>query len=285
MKLRIKYKLVLSVLSAALVIFFISFSVFEEKIDFNTEVKPILNKKCISCHGGVKREAEFSLLFKKDALSNTESGKPAIIPGDADHSEMILRIKSKDPEKRMPYKKDPLNEQEINILENWIEQGAHWGDHWAYTPVLKKSIDNNESLFERFLSLFRHRKEANDIDDFVEMKMDEIDLQPEKEADPASLLRRVSIDITGLPPSEARLERFQKNPSKEEYEKMIDSMLMEGTYGERMASMWMDLARYADTKGFEKDGGRNIWRYRDWLIQSFNNDKPYNQFIIEQIAG
>lgn len=286
MKTNNRLKILLSVLIVSSILIFISFGIFDEDIDFNSEVKPIINKKCISCHGGVKREAEFSLLFKKDALSVTESGKPSIIPGDASNSEMIKRIKSRDPEKRMPYKKDPLTPSEIKILEKWINQGAKWGDHWAYTPVVKQSVTNSETWFQKIYNFFRGNEiEKNEIDGFVKRKMDEMNLEFEKDADPATLLRRVSLDITGLPPSDNLLQRFINNPNEVEYEKIVDSLLQSLSYGERMASMWMDLARYADTKGFEKDGGRNIWRYRDWLIKSFNEDKPYNQFIIEQIAG
>lgn len=243
------------------------------KVDYNTQVKPILNKKCISCHGGVKREAEFSLLFRQEALATAESGKKAIIPGDADHSEMIFRITSSDPEERMPYKKDPLSEEEIQILRQWINEGAVWGDHWAYTKIEKQEIPDNTSWTK------------NEIDAFILEKMQEQHLEPSTSADKAILLRRVSLDLIGMPVTSMLAKRFLQDKDAISYPQLVDSLLASPHFGERWAAVWMDLARYADTKGYERDDSRSIWRYRDWLIQSFNKDMPYDQFITEQLAG
>jgi hypothetical protein len=244
-----------------------------EKIDFNSQVKPILNNKCISCHGGVKREANFSLLFRQEALEVAESGKKAIVPGDPNHSELVRRITERDPEERMPYKKDPLSKQEIKILTQWIEEGAAWGDHWAYVNVDKPEIPN-ASAWAR-----------NEVDHFIEEKWEEENLTPTPEAGKEMLLRRVCLDLIGLPPAKGNTKSFLLTSNDDAYEKVVDSLLASPHFGERWASVWMDLARYADTKGYERDDSRSIWRYRDWLIRAFNKDMPYNQFITEQLAG
>jgi hypothetical protein len=265
------------ILSGIIIVLLTSYIAYRKwpssKVDYNTQVKPILNRKCISCHGGVKREAEFSLLFRQEALATAESGKKAIIPGDADHSEMILRITSSDPEERMPYKKDPLSEEEIQILRQWINEGAVWGDHWAYTKIEKQKIPDNTSWTK------------NEIDAFIFEKMQEQDLEPSTSADKAVLLRRVSLDLIGMPVTGMLAKRFLQDKDAISYPQLVDSLLASPHFGERWAAVWMDLARYADTKGYERDDSRSIWRYRDLLIQSFNKDMPYNQFITEQLAG
>ena len=246
----------------------------EQAVDYSADVKPIINKKCISCHGGVKAKAGFSLLFREDALANTESGKPAIIPGDPGNSEMIRRINLKDPEERMPYKHEKLSDQEINILTRWIKQGAKWGDHWAYVPVKKVQLPDLDDSWIR-----------NDVDRFILAKLSENKLKPSQQADKATLLRRVSLDLIGMYPSQDIANKFLNDRSPQSYDILVDSLLQSKHFGERWASMWLDLARYADTKGYEADVGREIWKYRDWVIRAFNEDKPYDKFLTEQIAG
>ncbi|MEI7757857.1 MAG: DUF1553 domain-containing protein [Bacteroidota bacterium] len=254
-----------------------------KKVDYNTEVKPIFNKSCITCHGGVKRQGGFSLLFRTDALAKNKSGKPAIIPGNPDSSELIKRLTLKDPEERMPYKHPSLSQKEITTLKNWIKEGAIWGDHWAYVPVAEVSIPSNG---RGPFSLFGTPSWINnDIDQFIFQKIKKEGLTPSDEADKATLLRRASLDIIGMPASEKLNEWFMHNNEKNAYEKLVDTLLTSPHYGEKWAGMWMDLARYSDTKGYERDDSRNIWRYRDWLIKAFNDNKPYDQFLVEQIAG
>ncbi len=260
------------------------FSTSRKAIDYNTQVKPILNKKCITCHGGVKRKAGFSLLFRPEALAKSESGKFAIIPGDPDHSEMIRRINLKDPEERMPYKHEPLNEEEKSILFNWIIEGAVWGDHWAYIPVKETPLPESKGFLTGLMS-GSSSWEKNDIDYFIREKLNQENLKPSPEADKATLLRRVSMDLTGLPPSPTIAKKFLESNDGKAYEDLVDSLLASPKYGERFTSMWLDIARYADTKGYERDDNRVIWRYRDWLIRAFNEDKPYDQFLTEQLAG
>ncbi len=256
----------------ALVVTYIYWPV--EKIDYSAQVKPIFNKKCIACHGGVKQKAGFSLLFREEALGNTESGKPAIIPGKPDESELIRRISLDDPEERMPYKHEPLSKEEIEILTQWIKQGAEWGEHWAYVPVKEEVVPAIKSDWVK-----------NDIDPFILEKLHAEKLTPAAEADKPTLLRRVSLDLTGLPPDEKIANKYLNDNSDKAYENLVDDLLASPRYGERWTSLWMDLARYADTRGYEADRGRTIWKYRDWLIHSFNDDKPYDEFLVDQMAG
>lgn len=248
---------------------------FEKPVDFNTEIRPILNTQCMSCHGGVKRSGGFSLLFRSEALAETESGKPAIIPGDPGSSEFIKRLTHHDPEERMPLDAPPLSEDEITKLTKWIRQGAEWEDHWAYVKPKNISLPPVQTS----------NWTRNGIDHFVLSRLEKEGLKPSPEADKATLLRRVSLDLIGLPPTPQQMDAFIKDTSANAYEKVVDSLLASPHYGERWAAPWMDLARYADTKGYERDPHRDIWRYRDYVIQSFNDNKPFDQFTIEQLAG
>jgi hypothetical protein len=266
-----KIFLIIFFFAVAIAVYF--FTATNKPVDFNTQVKPIFNKKCITCHGGVRRKAGFSLLFRSEALMKNESGKPAIIPGDPDHSEMIRRLTLKDPEERMPYKHEALSKDEMGILKSWIKEGAQWGDHWAYVAVQPVEVPAKTEWTK------------NDIDNFIYDKLKQEKLSPSPEADKATLLRRASLDITGMPVSNSLAEKFLNDNSSAAYENLVDSLLASPHYGERWAAMWLDLARYADTKGYERDDSRSIWRYRDWLINAFNNNEPYDKFLIDQIAG
>jgi hypothetical protein len=245
-----------------------------DPIDYNTEVKPILNKKCITCHGGVKQEAGFSLLFEEEAFAPTKSGKPAIIKYKPEESELIRRLHLTDPEERMPYKHDPLSKEEIKILTTWIKEGAKWGSHWAYQKVKEPEVP---SINDNWVN--------NNIDKYILEKLESEKLSPSKEADKATLLRRVSLDLTGLPANKKIAAKYLSDNSDKAYENLVNDLMASPAYGEKWAALWLDLARYADTKGFEADRSRNIYKYRDWLIDAFNKDKPYNDFLIEQIAG
>ncbi|QDH77901.1 DUF1553 domain-containing protein [Echinicola soli] len=246
-----------------------------DKVDFNAEVRPIINSKCISCHGGVKQSGGFSLLFEEDALTATKSGTPAIIPSEAHISEMIKRIESTDPDERMPPEGAPLSKEEIATLKKWINQGAQWEDHWAFIPPKNPelpAVDQEDWV-------------KNPIDQFILAKLENKGLTPTEEAPPAELIRRLSLDVIGLPPRQEMVERFQRNPSDKTYEAIVDELLASPRYGEHWAAMWMDLARYADTKGYQKDRHRPMWKFRDWTINAFNANMPFDQFTIEQIAG
>jgi hypothetical protein len=255
------------------------------EVDYSTQVKPILNKHCIACHGGVKKQGGFSVLFREEALGKTKSGKPAIIPGDAKHSDFIARLTHKDPEERMPYQAEPLAKEEIELLTKWVDQGAKWGEHWAFTTPELPSVPNKNMFAGMFSEWFGKRWEKNDIDYFVSKKLEEEGLNHAEQADKSVLLRRVCLDLTGLPPTEKQMTDFLNDKSENAYEKLVDSLLKSPQYGERWAGMWLDIARYSDTKGYERDDKRSIWKYRDYVIDAFNQDMPYNQFIKEQLAG
>lgn len=253
-----------------------------DRVDFSTQIKPIFNNKCITCHGGVKKNGGFSLLFEEDAFAKNESGKPAIIPGNASGSELIKRIHATDPELRMPYEKPPLSKEEIDLLTRWIDQGAEWGQHWAYSLPEKVAVPAITA--EAGLAPDRTPEFVkNTIDHFVLTRLDGEQLAPNPPAEKNILARRLALDIVGLPPSPELLKRFEQNAIS--YENLIDSLLAQKTYGEKWATWWLDLARYADSKGYEKDMGRTIWNYRDWVIDAFNEDMPYDRFTIEQLAG
>jgi len=249
-------------------------------VDFSTDVKPILNKHCISCHGGVKKNGGFSVLFEEEAFAVTESGQPAIIPGRPGQSELIRRLYESDPEMRMPYHRPALSESEIETLKKWIHQGATWGKHWAYNPVQEPEIPLASG--KSFASILA-KTPISPIDYFVFQKLEENRFEPSPEEDQGKLLRRMSLDITGLPPSEKFVSEW--NAGKITYAQAVDQLLDLPTYGEKWATWWLDMARYADTKGYERDVSRTMWPYRDWVIRSLNEDMPFDQFTVEQLAG
>ena len=216
----------------------------------------------------------FSLLFEEDAFQPTESGKPAIVRGNASKSELYRRLIHPSEELRMPYEHEALPAQEIEMIEKWINQGAKWEKHWAYLPLQKNKAPSIQSDWIK-----------NGIDPYVLEKLSQAELEPAPEADKATLIRRLSLDLTGLPPTPEMVKTFQQDESPAAYEKIVDQLLASPHFGERWAALWLDLARYADSKGYEKDAHRNIWRYREWVINAFNQDLPFDEFTIEQLAG
>jgi hypothetical protein len=251
------------------------YSSVKGKLSFNKDVRPILNSKCIGCHGGVKKSGGLSFMFKEEALAKIKSGKFAVVPGDPKQSEMIHRIKSDDPDFRMPMNEEPLSKEEIKILEKWISQGAEWEDHWAFLKPEKEEVPEIDD----------EKWAQNEIDNFILARLEEEGLEPSEEADRRTLIRRVSMDLIGLPPSLEEIEAFESDASEDAYEQMVDRLLNSKHFGERWAAMWMDLARYADSKGYEKDGHREMWKFRDWLIDAFNENLPFDEFTIQQLAG
>ena len=245
-----------------------------EKISYNQHIRPILNENCLNCHGGIKQLGDFSLLFEQDAYQPTESGKPPIVPGNRHKSELYNRIIAHDADYRMPQESDPLSAEQIELIGTWIDQGAQWETHWAFqqpkTPEIP-SIDSDWAV--------------NPIDAFIQTELQLAGLKPQSEAEPEVLIRRLSLDLTGLPPSPEEVDGFINDRSPEAYENLVDGYLESPHYGEKWAALWLDLARYADSKGYEKDPPRTIWRYRDWVIEAFNQDMPFDQFTIEQLAG
>jgi hypothetical protein len=254
-----------------------------QKVDFSSQVKPIINKNCIICHGGVRAKGNLSFLFRDLALAKAKDGKYAIIPGDPAHSEMMHRITLNDPDERMPYHHDPLSKEEIEILRKWIKEGAHWGENWSYVPLKPVEVPSPKKFFG--LISAKNDWAKNGIDYFILDKLNEQKLKPFPQADKPTLLRRVSFDIIGMPAPDSLARKFLNDTSDRAYTDLVDGLLASPSYGEKWTAMWLDLARYADTKGYERDDSRNIWHYRDWVIKVFNNDMPYNIFLVKQIAG
>ena len=202
-----------------------------DSISFNNDVRPILNEKCLACHGGVKSNGGFSMLFEEDAFAKTQSGNPAIVPGNHKKSELFKRVVNSDPELRMPFEEEPLSQEEIDILTRWIDEGAVWEKHWAYIPP-DKSIEPPE--------INNSKWSQNSIDQFIYAKLIEKGLQPSDETDKATLVRRLYLDLIGLPPTFEESQEFLQDTGENAYEKMVDRLLESEHFGERWALMWMD---------------------------------------------
>ncbi len=248
-------------------------------VDYNRDVRPILSDRCYACHGPDqgKRQAGLRLDRREDALAALESGAWAVVPGKSNESGLIARITTEDDAQRMPPSAagPPLKPREIDVLRRWIDQGAVWKGHWSYLSVERPRLPAvSDPAWPR-----------NGIDHFILQKLDQHQLKPSVEAERAALIRRVSFDLTGLPPSMAEVEVFLADRGDMAYERVVDRLLSSPHYGERMAIKWLDLARYADTNGYHVDDHRNIWKYREWVIDAFNRNMPFDRFTIEQIAG
>ena len=249
--------------------------------DFEKDIRPLLRERCEECHGAKKQKGELRLDAKVFAFKGGHDG-PVIVPGDAGRSSLFKRIASTDNDERMPPKGDALTAVQIAAVKSWIEAGAAWPEndadraaavdkrlqHWAVQPV-RTEFPTDAS-----------------IDGFIRAKLVEKGLAMSPEADRRTLIRRLSFDLHGLPPAPERVEQFVKDRDPRAYEKLVDELLASPHYGERWARHWLDIAHYADTHGFERDMLRpDAWRYRDYVIESLNADKPYDRFLREQIAG
>ncbi len=246
---------------------------------FTTEVRPVFARHCLKCHGPDDKARKGNLrLDRVDAERiAAKSGKFAIVAGTPDKSEVIRRIFSSDPDTVMPppATKNPLTAAEKDALRRWIAAGAVYREHWAFVPPVQSSLPKVEHA----------NWPRNPIDRFVLARMEAQGLAPSPDADRETLCRRVSLDLIGLPPTPEELDAFVKDKSPDAYEKLVDRLLANPHYGERWARRWLDLARYADTNGYEKDRVRSIWPWRDWVIKSLNEDMPFDQFTIRQLAG
>ena len=248
-------------------------------VDFN-QIRPIFERQCFECHGEQKQKGGVRFDRKSTVLQGGDSGKPVVIPGNSDESLLIQKITATDPDEVMPPKGARVSESDVALLRKWIASGAQWPDeaekkHWAYVKPERPSLPavNNKGW------------PKNGLDYFVLSRLQQEGLEPSGPAEPAMLLRRASLDLRGLPPTIAELDAFLADPSDKAYESAVERFLASPQYGERWARSWLDLARYADTQGYEKDARRNIWPYRDWVINALNDDMPFDQFTIEQIAG
>jgi hypothetical protein len=247
--------------------------------DFNRDIRPILSNRCFKCHGPdeANQEAGLRLDHREAAIQELDSGERAIVPGHADASELVARIMSDDPDLVMPppHTKVSLSADEKRMLAAWVEAGAEYAPHWAFLPPVKPEPP----------AVRDEGRVKNPIDRFVLARLEAEGLAAAQPADSATLCRRVHLDLVGLPPSPDELAAFLADESPDAYEQLVDRLLASPRYGERWARKWLDLARYADTNGYEKDRPRTIWPYRDWVIRSLNDDLPFDQFTIRQIAG
>ena len=253
-------------------------AVGDDQIEFTRQIRPILSTNCFACHGpdDEAREADLRLDRRDDAVAITND-KAAIVPGTSAASELIRRITTEDPELRMPPPDSghELTQEQIKLLTSWIDEGAEYTRHWSFIKPVRPELPavRNAKLMK------------NPIDAFIIAKLDEHQLDFSPEADRYALIRRLALDLTGLPPTPEEADAFAKDDAPKAYERLVDRLLESRRYGEHWARMWLDLARYADTKGYEKDQPREIWRYRDWVIQALNADMPYDRFTLEQLAG
>src|SRR5579862_4672934 len=252
---------------------------FGASIEFNRDVRPILSDKCYTCHGpdAKSKNVPFRLDSEAAAKAELSGGKHAIVDGDPASSELIRRVTSEKPAQRMPpaFTGVKLTDAEVETLKQWIAQGAKWQKHWSLIPPVRAALpDVKDTAWPR-----------NPIDRFVLHHLDQEGLQPSAEASKETLIRRVSLDLTGLPPTPAEIDAFLKDSSANAYEKVVDRLLTSPRYGERMAFRWLDGARYADSNGYQFDAERVMWRWRDWVIDSFNRNQRFDQFTLEQIAG
>ena len=249
------------------------------KVDFDRQIRPILSENCYKCHGPDANERKAKLRFdvREEALKPAKSGERAIVPGVPDKSQMVARITATDPDDRMPPLKSgkKLSSEQIDLLRRWIAQGAPYAGHWSYIKPVRPALPavRNKSW------------PRNPIDSFILSRLERERLTPSPEADRYTLIRRVSLDLTGLPPSLEEVDAFVKDRRAGAYEKLVDRLLQRNAFGEHWARMWLDLVRYADSAGYADDPPRSIWAFRDYVIKSFNANKPFDRFTIEQIAG
>jgi len=253
-------------------------SATEKAVDFDRQIRPILSDKCFACHGpdAQARQANLRLDTKEGAFAD-RGGYRVVVPGNSAASKLYQKISSPDQSFRMPPVSSgrTLTAQQIELIRRWIDEGAPWEVHWAYVPPNRPPAPNvKEQSWVR-----------NPIDSFVLERLEREGLKPSPEANKITLLRRLTFDLTGLPPTLAEVDAFLADRSPDAYEKKVDQLLASPHYGEKMAMPWLDLARYADTHGYHIDSLRDMWRWRDWVINTFNQNMPYDRFTIEQLAG
>ena len=257
----------------------IPITVVADEVSFNRDVRPILSNHCFKCHGpdAATREAGLRLDDRDAALAKAESGKHAIVAGDAAASELLRRVLSTDLDERMPpaHGPNPLDARQIQILRTWINAGANYEVHWAFAPVAAPTVPQAENS----------QWPINEIDNFVLAQLRQNQRHPAPPATRETLIRRVAFDLTGLPPTLEEIDQFLQDTSQRAYANMVDRYLSSSAYGEHMARHWLDLARYADTNGYQYDTEREQWVWRDWVIDAYNRNQPFDRFTIEQLAG
>ena len=244
------------------------------ELDFARDIQPLLARRCYACHGPDTQEAGLRLDDRAAATAELDSGSIAVVPGDPATSEMLARITSTDHDLQMPPEGPRLTAAEVTLLERWIAAGAEWQAHWAFRPLERPPLPPAAA------------PAMNPIDAFIDAGLAARGLPRSPEADKATLLRRATYGVTGLPPTEQEMREFLADESPAAWEKAVDRLLASPRYGEHWGRHWLDLVRYAETNSFERDGVKpHVWRYRDYVIRSFNDDKPYDRFVLEQLAG
>jgi hypothetical protein len=245
-------------------------------VNFTLDIQPIFAKRCYKCHGPAENEGGLRLHTRDTALAELDSGDFAVVPGDAKASAVLHRITSTSADERMPPEDAPLTEKEVATIRRWIEQGAPWGQHWAFTkPARPPQPEVRDAAWVR-----------SPVDAYILERLEAAGLSPAPPADKVALLRRAYYDLIGLPPTPEEIDAFLADDSAEAFEKVVDQLLRSPHYGEKWARHWLDLVRYAETNGYERDNPKeNVWKYRDYVIGALNDDKPYDRFIIEQLAG
>ena len=250
-----------------------------DEISFQRQVRGILSDKCFQCHGpdAADRQAGLRLDDESAAKSELDSGDTAIVPGNVQASAVISRILTQDPDTKMPpeHSGKSLSNDEVQILKQWVAEGAEWGTHWSFVPVERSAVPRNGD----------QQGVVNDIDRFIRAQLAARNLRHSSEADRVSLIRRVTFDLTGLPPTVKEVKAYLEDGSPNAYDKVVDRLLASPRFGEHMARFWLDIARYGDTHGLHLDNYREMWSYRDWVINAFNSNKPFDDFTIEQLAG
>lgn len=251
-----------------------------EAIDFNRDIRPILADACFHCHGPADdtREADLRIDLRESAVAD-RGGYQVIVEGSPDESALIERITADDPDYMMPPADSghpPLKQEQIELIRRWIEQGAKWQEHWAFTAPSRPNIPHSKET---------DKWARNEVDSFIFEKMSQAGLKPSGEADRYSLGRRVALDLTGLPPNPETLKQFVSDTAPDAYQQYVRELLASPAYGEHQARFWLDAARYGDTHGMHLDNYREIWPYRDWVIRAFNENKPFDEFVVEQLAG
>ncbi len=254
------------------------------RVSFDRDVRPILSNHCWKCHGpdAKERKAGLRLDQKEAALKPAESGTSAIVPGKPADSELLRRVLTEDKDEQMPPASEnkPLSAAQKDVLQRWIADGATFEQHWSFRLVQRPTVPTLKSLIENKKSQIQ-----NPIDQFIFARLEAEGLQPAAEADRETLIRRVTLDLTGLPPTLAEVDAFVSDSDPKAYEKLVDRLLQSSHYGERMALEWLDASRFADTNGYHIDNGRDMTRWRKWVIDSFNRNLPFDQFTIQQLAG
>jgi len=254
-------------------------SAADDSVDFSRDILPLLSENCFNCHGPdeANREAGLRLDKQDAAVAKLESGHAAVVPGKSGNSELFKRLLSSNADVKMPPPDSgkKLTDAQIALIKKWIDGGAEWSGHWAFQPPTPPAIP----------AATPGLRTNNPIDQFVNAKLAEVKLSPEERASKETLIRRATLDLTGLPATIKEIDAFLADDSKDAFERVVDRLLRSAKYGEHMARYWLDAARYGDTHGLHLDNERSIWLYRNWVIDSFNRNQKFDEFTIEQLAG